>query len=87
MAARIADAEGKAVDAGHYAAEALQVAQRRALRSERSADVGEALLILASVRRAEGDVSSALAMIARARIALNDALGPRHSLTRAAMAF
>lgn len=87
MAARIAAAEGKTVDAGHYAAEALQIAQQRALRWERSADVGEALLILANVRRAEGDFSSASAMIPRARVALNDALGAQHSLTRAALAF
>jgi serine/threonine-protein kinase len=86
-AARAAEAAGAVVEAGHYAADALQIAQQRALRAERSADVGEALWVLAKLRRAEGDVRAAAAMIPRARVALQDALGPDHSLTRAALAF
>jgi serine/threonine-protein kinase len=87
MAAHIADAVGGVSEAGYYAAEALELAQLRALRTERSADVGEALLVLATLRREEGDLKAAAAMIPRARIALADGLGARHSLTRAAVAF
>lgn len=87
MAARVADAVGAVPEAGHYAAEALELAQQRALQTERSADVGEALLVLANLRREEGDVQAAAVVIPRARAALTDALGPGHSLTRAALAF
>jgi tetratricopeptide (TPR) repeat protein len=87
MAARVADAVGSVSEAGYYAAEALELAQQRALRAERSADVGEAFLVLANLRREEGDLKAAAAMIPHARVALNDALGARHSLTRAAIAF
>jgi serine/threonine-protein kinase len=87
MAARVADAVGSVSEAGYYAAEALELAQQRALQAERSADVGEALLVLANLRREEGDLKAAAAMIPHARVALSDALGARHSLTRAALAF
>jgi hypothetical protein len=65
----------------------LELAQQRALQADRSADVGEALLVLANLRREEGDVRAAAAMIPRARVALNGSLGAHHSLTRAAHAF
>jgi hypothetical protein len=50
----------------------------------RSADVGEALLILATVRKSSGDSQAAQHFARRAHTALSHGLGSEHSLTRAA---
>ena len=86
VAAHVAEASGNLQEVSRYAAAALQIAQKRASNPERSADVGEALLVLAMVHYAQGDVAAAVPLVQRARTTLGNALGPQHSLTRAAAA-
>jgi tetratricopeptide (TPR) repeat protein len=83
-AARIAMAEGRVADASRYAGDALRIFERRAAMAARSADVGEALLILATVRKSSGDSQAAQHFARRAHTALSHGLGSEHSLTRAA---
>ena len=85
-AARIAMAERRTADALRYAIEALAIAERRALRADRSADVGESLLVFATSQHAAGDRLAAKDAARRAHQSLRHGLGPEHSLTRAAAA-
>jgi serine/threonine-protein kinase len=83
---RIAAAQGRYVDAEAIATEALHLFERRARQAEQSADVGEALLILAQERRAQGDPTGTHRFANRAATCLTAALGPDHPLTQQAAA-
>jgi eukaryotic-like serine/threonine-protein kinase len=71
----------KAVDMGESA---LKVAEGIARDARESADVGEALLVLAAARQARGDRAGARTLLERAITALSNGLGPEHALTREA---
>ena len=75
---RVADA---AVDARH----ALEIAEAAMRGPDTSGDVGEALLVLAQVRLAEGHSEEASPLLARAARCLANGLGPGHPLTRQAL--
>jgi serine/threonine protein kinase/tetratricopeptide (TPR) repeat protein len=64
---------------------ALEIAEAAARDPSESADVGEALLAVAAVRRAKDDDAGARALLGRAVEALTNGLGPGHRLTRAAI--
>jgi tetratricopeptide (TPR) repeat protein len=85
-ASRIARAQRRFGDAERFASDALKPFERLARQPEQSADVGEALLLIAQARRESGDASGARAFAVRARVSLESGLGPGHSLTRAAVA-
>jgi serine/threonine protein kinase len=84
-ASRIEAAQGKLDQAASDARDTLQFAQSRARDVTQSADVGEATLVLAQITRQLNDRSGARALASRAAIALTNALGAGHSLTRAAL--
>jgi serine/threonine-protein kinase len=81
LSSRIATAEGRTADAARAATEALDLWQKRARNAESSADVGEALLVLAQAQHAGKDLGAARQSAARALIALNNGLGPDHPMT------
>jgi len=69
------------------ARDAVAIAEPASSSPERSADVGAALMALASAQRAAGDVAGARASARRAAVALTHGLGPDHSETRTALQF
>jgi tetratricopeptide (TPR) repeat protein len=73
-------------EAESFADAALKVSASIARDSSQSADVGEALLVLATVRAAHKDQTGSTAYAERAVEALSTALGPDHRLTRSARA-
>jgi tetratricopeptide (TPR) repeat protein len=86
LSSRIAVAQGRSKDAETAAREALSFAEERARQSELSADVGEALLVLAEAQRAGNDASAARESAGRAVVALTNSLGADHPFTREATA-
>jgi serine/threonine protein kinase len=66
------------------AGESVAGAEAIAIDAARSADVGEALIVLADVRHATGDVEGARDTARKAVSVLTSSLGPRHSQTVAA---
>jgi hypothetical protein len=82
ISSRIAAAEARYPDAEQTATSALHLFEQRARSPDMSADVGEALLVLAQERRAQGDSKGAADLARRAQSCLNSALGPEHPLTR-----
>jgi tetratricopeptide (TPR) repeat protein len=72
-------------EAESFAAAALRISEEIARDPRQSADVGEALLVLASVKRARGDATTAQSYAARAVEALSSSLGQEHRLTREAL--
>jgi eukaryotic-like serine/threonine-protein kinase len=68
-----------------FARAALATSQERARNPADSADVGEALLALAAIRRAKDDAPGARAFLGRAVESLSNSLGAEHRLTRAAI--
>jgi non-specific serine/threonine protein kinase/serine/threonine-protein kinase len=64
----------------------VKVAEGIARDPRESADVGEALLVLAAARRAKGDRAGARTLLARSVEALTNGLGAEHGLTREAQA-
>jgi eukaryotic-like serine/threonine-protein kinase len=66
---------------------ALAAAEAIAIDRARSADVGDALIVLAEAQRAADDVEGARASAHRAVSVLTSSLGPRHSHTVAAAQF
>jgi tetratricopeptide (TPR) repeat protein len=78
---------GRYTQARSTAQQALTLAEAHALKADRSADVGAALMELARAQRALGDDPAANASARRAAASLANTLGPRHSETRAAVAF
>ena len=85
-AARIALAAGDAVRAEAHAQAAVAAAQRVARDPGKSADVGEALLLLARAQQALGRPADAAATAARAVPSLAQGLSEDHPLTREARA-
>ncbi|HKU13001.1 MAG TPA: protein kinase [Steroidobacteraceae bacterium] len=83
-ASRVYAKSGQLDEAESYANAALSISESIARDPRQSADVGEALFVLASVKRARGDVAAATAYVERAVEALSNSLGREHELTRAA---
>jgi hypothetical protein len=77
----------RTADALSTAREALAVAELQAVSTDRSADVGAALMALANAQLAAGDANGARSSAQRAAQVLSASLGPNHSETRAAAAF
>ncbi|MEP7245607.1 MAG: serine/threonine-protein kinase [Gammaproteobacteria bacterium] len=75
---------GNAVQAELFAHDAVRLAERDALEPDQSADVGEALFVLARARLARGDAKSARAPLERAVRCLSNGLGAAHPLARQA---
>jgi serine/threonine-protein kinase len=85
-AARIYGRIGKQDDAEAFATAALRISEGIAREPGQSADVGEALLALASVRQAKGDRAGAQGHVDKAVEALTHGVGPEHPTTREARA-
>jgi eukaryotic-like serine/threonine-protein kinase len=73
-------------EAEGFANESLKIAESIARDPGQSADVGEALLSLAAIRQAKGDMTAGTAYAESALEALSISLGPDHRLTRQARA-
>lgn len=86
LSSRIAIAQGLSNDAETAAKEALNLSEKRARQAEQSADVGEALLVLAKAQRAGNEATGARESAGRAVVALTNSLGADHPLTREAQA-
>ena len=80
-AAGIELASGSPAVAERYARDAVELAQDVARDPERSADVGEALLLLGLAQREEGNPSPARDSLERAIVSLTNGLGTGHRLT------
>lgn len=65
---------------------ALRLSESIARDPRQSADVGEALFVVASLKRARGDRSAAADYAGRSVEALSNSLGQQHRLTRDAVA-
>jgi serine/threonine-protein kinase len=83
-AGTLALTRGDAAGATTFAAEALKIAEDSARDPASSADVGEALLLAAEAKIAQGDSVAARPLLERAAISLRSGFGPDHPLTRAA---
>jgi eukaryotic-like serine/threonine-protein kinase len=83
-ASRIYLAGGQAEKAHAFATAAVRVTQSVAREARESADVGEALLVLAAAQKARGDSGGARTSLRLSIESLTNALGEDHSLTRAA---
>jgi len=87
LGARVHAATGDELpQATRLAQAAVGVAERIARVPQHSADVGEALLVLAQAQRRSGDVASSAATAQRAALSLANGLGPQHALTLEAQA-
>jgi tetratricopeptide (TPR) repeat protein len=86
VSARIDLAEQRFLDAEKAATDALTVFKNRARQPERSADVGESLLLLALAQRGLGQPEAAADSARKARTSLVAGLGPDHPLTHQAAA-
>jgi hypothetical protein len=80
-AARIELAGGSPAVAERYARDAVELAEAGARDPTRSADVGEALLLLGLAQRQGGNASAARASLGRAVVSLTNGLGSGHPLT------
>jgi eukaryotic-like serine/threonine-protein kinase len=86
LAAGAALALGRPADAEHFARQTLDIAQAVARGPDTSADVGEALLLLAKADMAQGRIAEAQPLLERAARCLANGLGADHALTREALA-
>ncbi len=84
LAASAALALGRSADAENFAREVLRRAEAVARGPDTSADVGEALLILAKAEKAQGRAAQSQALLERAARCLTNGLGADHALTREA---
>ncbi len=84
MASVVALARGDAARADALASEALRIAESVARDPAQSADVGEALLLHAKARIAQGDSSTVRPLLERAATSLDGGLGSDHALTKEA---
>jgi serine/threonine protein kinase len=75
---------GQPADGERFAREALAIAQFLARGPDTSADVGEALLLLAKAEIAQGRRADAQPLLERAVRCLTNGLGPEHELSREA---
>ena len=85
LAAEAALALGRPVDAENFAREGLHLAEAVARGPDTSADVGEALLLLAKAEIAQGHATEAQPLLERAAHSLTNGLGRDHDLTREAV--
>jgi len=85
-AAQIYAQSGQLDRAETFALAALRLAESIARDSRQSADVGEALFVLASVKQSRGDHAAAAESAGRAVEALTNSLGQQHRLTQDATA-
>jgi len=79
--ARVALARGKHTEAAESARASRALFEKNTLDPEQSADVGEALLVLAQAESAMGDAFAADRSFARASTSLQNGLGADHPLT------
>jgi eukaryotic-like serine/threonine-protein kinase len=86
LAARAALASDRPAEAENYARQLLGIAEIVARGPDTSADVGEALLLLAESEVAQGRTTEAQLLLARAARCLTNGLGADHALTREALA-
>jgi serine/threonine protein kinase len=86
LAAGAALALGRPVDAEQFAHQALGMAEAVARGPDTSADVGEALLLLAKAEIAQGRTAEAQPLLERAARCLSNGLGADHALSREALA-
>ena len=87
LASRIALMAGDLSLASELAGDALELAGELAREPQRSANVGEARLLLARVQAAEGKIDAARASIHGAAAALSAGLAPDHPLALEAAGF
>jgi hypothetical protein len=80
-ASRIALADRRFADAETAAAKSVAVFEKRARKPELSANVGEALLLLAKAQRGQGKIAESRAGAARAVVSLSAGLGLDNPLT------
>ena len=85
LAARAALALGRSAEAEQFAHQALSIAEAVARGPDTSADVGEALLLLAKAEIAQGRATEAQPLLERAARCLTNGLGADHALTREAL--
>jgi eukaryotic-like serine/threonine-protein kinase len=81
-ATRVALRAGDMDDAERFGRDALKMTEAVARAEDTSADVGEALLRLAQVRRAQGETSEARELLERAVRCLANGFNETHALTR-----
>ena len=81
-AAQIYAKGGQLNEAESFAAAALRLSESIARDSRQSADVGEALLVLSSLKNARGDKTTAADYARRSVEALTNSLGQQHRLTQ-----
>jgi eukaryotic-like serine/threonine-protein kinase len=86
LAANAALALGRPAEAERFAREALAVSEAVARGPETSANVGEALLLLAKAEIAQGRTAEARPLLERAARCLANGVGRDHDLTREALA-
>jgi tetratricopeptide (TPR) repeat protein len=86
LAAAAALAVGRSAEAQGFAQQALSMAEGVARGPDTSADVGEALLLLAKADMAQGRIAEARPLLERAARCLTNGLGAEHALTREARA-
>jgi hypothetical protein len=86
LAGNAALALGRSVDAENFAREELHLADAVARGPDTSADVGEALLLLAKAEIAQDRSTEAQPLLERAARCLTNGLGADHALTREALA-
>jgi eukaryotic-like serine/threonine-protein kinase len=85
LAASAALALDRSVDAENFAREELHLTEAVARGPDTSADVGEALLLLAKAEMAQGRIAEAQPLLERAARCLTNGLGADHALTREAL--
>jgi eukaryotic-like serine/threonine-protein kinase len=85
LAASAALALDRSVDAENFAREELHLTEAVARGPDTSADVGEALLLLAKAEMAQGRIAEAQPLLERAARCLTNGLGADHTLTREAL--
>jgi ATP/maltotriose-dependent transcriptional regulator MalT len=86
LAANAALALDRSVDAERFARQELHIAEAVARGPDTSADVGEALLLLAKAEIAQGRAAEAQPLLDRAVRCLTNGLGKDHDQTREALA-
>jgi tetratricopeptide (TPR) repeat protein len=86
-AAQVRAKAGQLDEAETLATAALKVSEAIARDPRQSADVGEALFVLATIRHARGDKTAAAEQAQRAVAALTNSLGQQHRLAREAVAW
>ena len=85
LAARAELALGRPVDAERFARQAVAMAEAVARQPDTSADVGEALLLLAKAEIVQGRNAEAQPLLERATRCLTNGLGAEHDLSREAL--